>query len=1231
MKIKSTILAVLLFFARTATVPAQNYGWTTIAGLYGSAGSLDGTNHGALFHAPTGIAADGAGHVFVADAGNYTIRKLTASGTNWVSVTIAGLVGFIGFADGTNTSAIFNDDLRQMFIDGSGNLYVEEYNPAYPFGQPWLIRELRLIGTNCVVNTIYNNSNPGGWAVDFAGNFYTATNDTIIKLTRLVTNGLPSLTNFVVASLAGAAGQSGTVDGTNAGARFASPAVFAVNGSGVIYVSDTNGIRTVAPSGSNWVVTSLTVPAYGYMTMDSQGNIAGSYSTGPTIQFLAAGATNWSSIGGSNGVSGGTDGTNRAALFSNPAGVAISSSGNLFVADTAGETIRQGANPAVPTGALQVSLSPTGAVAAGALWQVAAGGWQTNNATTTNLQAGAHVLSFLPVLGWTTPTNQLITIGTNLTTNASGTYVQQFGSLQVLINPAGATNAGAEWQLDGGPLQSSGIVLSNISFGLHTVAFLPIPGWITPSNQSVTLLSSQTTNLTATYIELGGVQTTILPATAVSAGAQWQLDGGLPQNSGVTLSNVPPGVHTVSFSMLTNWIAPATQSVSVVSGAITNVVGDYIGLGSLQVVITPAGALSAGAQWQLDGGAWYASGLILSNLPADNHTIAFTNLAGWTTPTNQIVTLNMNQLTVVTGVYAQVVGSVQVVLSPAGALSEGAEWELDGGPAEPSGFTLANVNLGAHTVLFSSVTGWISPTNQPVIVGSNETTRITGVYQQPGGLQVTLSPAGAIVAGAAWQIDGGSWLSGGTTVSNLAPGTHSLAFKPATGWVAPANQSLAIPSGQITVTNEVYAGLSYAFSTIAGTPGKFGSANGTNNLALFDDPAGLVAAGSIYVADTGNSVIRQLAPSNGLWLSSTLAGLAGSPGHADGTNQQAGFDFPSGIAAAPDGSLFIADQANATVRRMTFASNVWTVTTIAGQAGIYGSIDGTNTDALFYYPAGIAVDGSSNIYVTDQINSTIRKIVPLGSNNWAATTIAGTAGVTGSEDGTNDTASFDWPTGIAVDTNGCLYVADTFNDTIRKITPVGSNYVVATICGTAGSNGAVDGTNNTALFDGPSGVAVDSSDNLYVADSFSSLIRKITPQGTNWLVNTIGGLAYQPGSSNGTNTFARFDSPGGVGVDANGLVYVADTDNQTLRLGTPLSLGPQPFAVTASKSGAGAAGFSWSALVGMTYQVQFETNLLLSHWLDLGAPVLATNLSMPFLDTAASNSQRFYRVILIQP
>src|SRR3569833_2399996 len=189
----------------------------------------------------------------------------------------------------------------------------------------------------------------------------------------------------------------------------------------------------------------------------------------------------------------------------------------------------------------------------------------------------------------------------------------------------------------------------------------------------------------------------------------------------------------------------------------------------------------------------------------------------------------------------------------------------------------------------------------------------------------------------------------------------------------------------------------------------------------------------------------------------------------------------------------------------------WGVTTLAGTAGQNGSADGTGAAALFNGPRGIAVDASGTIYVADTFNHTIRKITSDGS----VSTFAGVAGQSGSADGTGAGARFNYPAGLAIDSSGNLYVADSSNNTLRKISSSGT---VTTLAGNPASSGFADGTGTAATFYQPVGVAVDSAGNVYVADSGNSALRKVTPSGTDSTVHLTAGSP-------------PFNYPYGVAVD----------------------------------------------------------------------------------------------------
>jgi streptogramin lyase len=421
----------------------------------------------------------------------------------------------------------------------------------------------------------------------------------------------------------------------------------------------------------------------------------------------------------------------------------------------------------------------------------------------------------------------------------------------------------------------------------------------------------------------------------------------------------------------------------------------------------------------------------------------------------------------------------------------------------------------------------------------------------------------------------------------------------------------------------------YKWSTIAGVAGYVGSADATNRAIRFNAPWGVALdrGGNLYVGDSYNATIRKLAPEGTNWVSSTIAGKAGSPGSADGTNSTARFGSSGGsyfgqLAVDGDGNVFVADYLNQTIRKIMPVGTNWVTTTIAGLAGQAGSADGTNSAARFNLPNGVAPDSAGNLYVVDG-SSAIRRLTPEGTN-WVTTTIAGSAGHLGSADGANSAARFNEPIWVAVDSAGNVYVTDYSNHTIRKLTPEGTNWVTTTIAGKAGNTGSANGTNSAARFNGPTGVALDSAGNLYVADYYNNTIRKLTPAGTNWVTTTIGGLAGAGGSANGTNSAARFSGPSGVAVDSAGNVYVSDWSNNTIRMGVPL---PVFQSVTPTNGG---IELTWSAAPGQTFQLQYNSDLGSTTWTNLGSPVIATTGTMSATDTPGPDQHRFYRVI-VQP
>jgi hypothetical protein len=447
-------------------------------------------------------------------------------------------------------------------------------------------------------------------------------------------------------------------------------------------------------------------------------------------------------------------------------------------------------------------------------------------------------------------------------------------------------------------------------------------------------------------------------------------------------------------------------------------------------------------------------------------------------------------------------------------------------------------------------------------------------------------------------------------------------------------------------------------TTIAGAHG-----NGT-----FSSPSGIAVDGAtnIYVADTDHQIIQVLVTTNGTnWVvspSSPLAGQTNLYGDGDGSNGPASatLNSPWGLAVDSLTNVYVGDSFNGNIRKITSTNMLPTnsLSTLAGPDGSFGvAVPGTNAaQARFHQPNGVALDAASNIYVADSLNNCIRQVTPDG----LVTNLAGsTIGSSGTNDGTGSAALFNYPTGLCLDAATNIYVTDYGNSTVRMISPTFSggvtNWVTATISGQATNFSYTNGQGGNATFNGPFGVAVDSSTNLYVTDNGNGTIRLLTLSNMIWTVTNytpdnalpspvgiavdsstnlyvtddqenlvyivppngvasvfdsgdegllnspegialdrssnvyvansgsdtilgfngagqfkkdIAGTAGFVGSADGIGNAAQFDNPVGLAVDASSNVYVADAFNNTIRLGTPFYAGQTAvLTLTTSPSG----------------------------------------------------------------
>ncbi len=376
-----------------------------------------------------------------------------------------------------------------------------------------------------------------------------------------------------------------------------------------------------------------------------------------------------------------------------------------------------------------------------------------------------------------------------------------------------------------------------------------------------------------------------------------------------------------------------------------------------------------------------------------------------------------------------------------------------------------------------------------------------------------------------------------------------------------AEGAVATLAGQVEIKGGVPAG---------------GFTDGRGGTARMCSPRGVAVDqdGNVCVADTENAVVRKITPDGRV---TTLAGSAGKTGNASGKGAAARFNYPQSLAFGPDGSLYVADTWNRLIRKVSSSGEVTSVTgltgrvvapcgvaldkngdmvvsdteaqtvslltrtgafsVLAGSASRHGYADGKGAEVLFNRPTGIAVDRLKNLTVSDNFNHVIRHVAADGT----VKTLAGKAGSQGYADGKGASALFFWPAGLARDDYGDIFVADAGNHVIRKVSPDG---IVTTLAGGAGSAGSSDGVGSQARFSSPADVAVDGGGNLFVADRANHLIRRVTAAGE---VATLAGGAGKSGQDDGFGEWARFDNPSGVAVDRSGYVFVADTGNHTIR------------------------------------------------------------------------------------
>jgi uncharacterized repeat protein (TIGR01451 family) len=1109
-----------------------------------AAGGGTGDAHAAPFGAlslPKSIARDTGGNLYIADQYDHRVRKIAPNGT--IS-TVAG-TGVSGYSGDLGPAA--NAQLgfpNAVAVDSSGNVYISDSLNA----------RIRKVALNGTITTIAGNGNcgysgdggqgasasicaPAGLAVDSAGNLYFSdfSNNRVRKVS----------TSGVITTVAGTGvfGYSG--DNGPATSAALNPGGLAIDAAGNLYIGDlmsshirkvatTGTITTIAGNGTNGFsgdggsATSAAIGSPSGLAVDASGTIYFADSGSSRVRAVTSDGIIRTVAG--NGVwdYAGDGGLATSAEIDFPYGVAADPNGNVYVADTYNDAIRV----LTPVGArpvLNVTSSHAGNFTAGqngtytvTVSNAVSAGGTSGTVTVNELLSGVNSMSGT---GWTCGGNTC-TRSDTLTGGASYPPITVTVSVP-LASPAQITNQATV--SGGGGLMAGASDLTVVILPPPSLAIAKTHTGNFTQGQSGATYSVTVTNQAAAVPTSGTVTVTeSVPSglTLVSmAGTGWTCPGTAANNC--TRSDVlnpvfsyPPITVTVNVSG--NATSPLTNSVSVSGG------GSATAGATDPTVVTLSSASLAIAKTHTGNFTQGQTGLYMV-------TVSNGTLAGPTSGTVTVTETVPAGLTLVS-----MAGSGWTC--PSGGTTCTRNDALAGGASYPTITVTVNVGVTA----LGSVTNHVS-----VNCSGSATVTASDV--------TTVTPPAYLI----------STVAGRALPATALPGTQASigrAFAVATdqaGNIYIASYSSVVYKLDANGTLTRVAGTSQA---------GFSGDNGPAILAQLNHPQGLAVdgAGNLYIADVGNSRIRRVAP-NG-----TIATVAGTGGYGYGGDggpaTSAQLWGPWGVAVDPSGNLYIADYGN---RRLRKVAADGTITTIAGTGTEgYSGDNGPAVSAQLSGPSGVAVDSSGNIYISDGNNNRIRKIVA-----GTITTIAGNGNYGYSGDNAAATgASLNVPLGIALDASGNLYIADSGNDLIRRV----SGGIITTVAGTVPGGGfsGDGGPATSAQLALPYGVAVDASGNLYIAEDINRRLRKVAISGT---INTVAGGGT---GDAGPAPFGTLSLPDDVALDAAGNRYIADEQNHRVR-----KIGID--GTVSTVAGTGVSGHSGDGGLATSAQLSFPMGLAL--------------------------------------
>ncbi len=1054
---------------------------TTFAGsLTSVSGSADGMGTAASFKTPSGITNDGMGGIYVADEQNHLIRKIDSTG---LVTTVAG-TGTLGFTNGKSNIAQFNAPTGVM-VASDGNLIVADIENQVL--RRIIIKNIQITSipgdtdgasqrqVSAVLDAVALGLDPGA---TYYFRWVSTTDSSVQNLgLRFVLYELPTLVTELADNLIPTnARLNATVDPKN-------------NLTDVVYEYSTDP-DLLPPYEVSTLAGSIAagLAAANGIVADGSGGVFVADRTNHLIKHITAAGVVTTFAG--SGVAGFNDANGTSAQFENPGGLAIDTTGNLYVADEANHRIRQ--------------ITPSGDVTTFAGSGVAGFGDGPKSTALFLYPAGVAVDAAGNVFVADTGNHRIrqISIASGNVTTLAGTGVSgitadgaanvaQFASPRgVAVDSAGNNvwvadtgNQRVRQILSGSVFSIAGDGTAGFADGVGAEAQFSSPTGIAVDENGLVYVSDsgnhriRTVKTDGTVVTLAGsgidgtvdsptTGSGLYPATAT----QFSSPSGISIDSAgrifVTQSSLVREIAR-AVELPTVTVTPRTSGIGerLVSSAIPqpllpnatyyfrSIATNYRGTvtGEMLSFVTPQAGITV-----FDGAVALADGQVDS--------LDFGNTPTGQPLTRQIIISNP-------GSFALQVASVSV---PAG-------YQLTGGPWVINPLDSLTLNL----ILSASSAGNFSG---DLTITSDAALQPTFTFPVTG---VVLDPPAVITLAATDVIADSATLNG--TVNPKGSSTtvwFEWSLDPEFDGFTVSTQAATLnqPSGLATdATGNIYIAdtLNHQIrkitptgteSTFAGT-GVAGFGDGPGNTAQFNEPVGIVvtASGIVYVADSKNHRIRAITPAGNV---STFSGL-GTPGFTDGIPSAARFNLPSGLAIDGDGILHVADRANHRIRKVATDG---TVSTLAGKTTA-GSTNGAVGVAQFDNPVGIAMDSSGNAYVTEAASHAIRKVAPDGNTS----IFAGSATLSGTTNATGASARFTSPTGLVIRTDGTLLVADKGNHLIRSVSPLSD---VSTFVG-SGTAGTDDGLGEVAQFDQPISLATTATGGVVVGEMTHPTLRKI--------------------------------------------------------------------------------------------------------------------------------------------